>query len=352
MTRLARTAGWLGAALIVALLAEIPLASAKDGVSFISAKQRSAEPPLDPLDAAWEKLAPVPVALYPQASVAPASEGGGVLNAYVRALYSGKTLALHIEWSDAKPAATRAIGEFADGIALQWPLRHGPGVSLPYVGMGHAGAPVALWLWRADDSAETLAAEGFGTLTAQSPDGVKARGKWRDGKWRVVFTRSLAPPAGAQRVRFDPAKQGIVPVAIALWNGEAQERDGKKHLSAWQALRFEKAAANEVYAKQFADVVRGDVEKGKRLMTEKGCAGCHAFPGNAARPAVGPDLTYAGGMHHAGYLLESIAKPSRIIVPGKGYSMVQDGKQVSLMPAFPGTEQERRDLAAFLQTLR
>lgn len=348
MTRAARIFGCL----VAALALEFPLAMAGDGVSFISVKQSSAEPPLDPLDPAWEKLAPAPVTLYPQASITPGADGGGALNVSVRALYSGRTLALHVAWPDARPAATRAIGEFADGIALQWPLRYGPGVSLPYVGMGHGGAAAALWQWRADGSVETLAAEGFGTLTAQPPDGVKANGAWRDGKWQVVFTRSLVPPKSGQYVRLDPAKQGVVPVALALWNGDAQERNGKKHLSAWQALRFEKAMANEAYVRQFSAAASGNAENGKRLMAEKGCAGCHSFPGNPAQPTVGPNLAYAGGIHHAGYLLESMAKPSRIIVPGKGYSMVQNGKRVSLMPAIQSTEQERRDIAAFLQTLR
>lgn len=352
MTRTAQLFGWLWAALVVALAMDLPLASAGDAAAFISAKQTSAEPPLDPLDPAWEKLAPTQVTLYPQASVAPGSAEGGTLNAKVRALYNGKTLALHVEWPAARQSTTRSIGEFADGVALQWPLRYGPGIRLPYVGMGHGGTAASLWLWRADGSVETLAAEGFGTLTAQAPDGVKANGAWRDGKWQAVFTRSLAPSTDGQHARFDPAKQGIVPVALALWNGEAKERNGKKRLSAWQALRFEKAMANEAYLRSFSAAANGNAENGKRLMTEKGCAGCHTFPGNPTRPTVGPNLTYVGGINHADYLLESIAKPSRIIVPGKGYSIMQDGKRVSLMPAVQSTEQERRDMAAFLQTLR
>lgn len=348
MKRATRLFGWL----LAALALEFPLAMAGDGVSFISVKQSRAEPPLDPLDPAWDKLASAPVTLYPQAGVTPGADGGEALNVSVRALYSSKTLALHVAWPDTRPAATRGIGEFADGIALQWPLRYGPGVSLPYVGMGHGGAATALWQWRADGSVETLAAEGFGTLTVQPPDGVKVNGAWRDGKWQAVFTRALAPPKSGQYVRFDPAKQGVVPVAIALWNGDAQERNGKKHLSAWQAMRFEKATANEAYVRQFSAAANGNVENGKRLMTEKGCVGCHSFPGNPAQPTVGPNLTYVGGIHHADYLLESIAKPSLIVVPGKAYSTVQNGRRVSLMPPLQGTEQERRDIAAFLQTLR
>jgi complex iron-sulfur molybdoenzyme family reductase subunit gamma len=336
---------------LLAALAFSP-AQAEDGVSFISVKQTNVEPPIDPLDPAWGALAPTQITLYPQASLIPASGSDKALNAAVRSIYNGKTLALHIEWPDATRSATRGIGKFADSIAVQWPLRYGPGISLPYVGMGHKDAAATQWLWRADGSVETLAAEGFGTLTTQAPDGVLAKGAWRDGKWQVVFMRSLLPLASGQAVRFDPAKQGVAPVALALWDGDAQERNGKKHLSAWQVFRFENAPANAAYLKTFSTTANGNAENGKRLMTEKGCAACHSFPGNVAQPTIGPNLAYVGGIHHLDYLLESITKPSKIVVPGKNYSMMQSGKLVSLMPPLQGAAQEQRDIAAFLQTLR
>jgi len=327
-----------------------------DGTSstdFIAAHRIDTEPPLNPSDAAWAKLAFRSVAVYPQVSIAPATEPSGALTVNVRAFYSNKALALHLEWPDPKPVQGRGVGAFADGAAVQWPVHYGSGKALPYVGMGHAAVPVALWFWRADGSVETLAAEGFGTLTAQPTDGVEAKGVWKDGVWRVVFTRPLRAAPADHRVPLDPAAQGLVPVAFAIWNGEARERNGMKRLSGWHALRFEQAKVDGVYAKQLAEIaIAGSAETGKRLMAEKGCAGCHAFPGNPARPSVGPDLTYAGGIHAAQYLRESLTDPSRVVVPGKGYASVQDRKPLaSLMPPFVGTEQELQDIVAFLKTL-
>ncbi len=118
-------------------------------------------------------------------------------------------------------------------------------------------------------------------------------------------------------------------------------------------MRFEKGKIDAAYAKQVGEVATaGDVGRGKRLMSEKGCAGCHNFPGNPAQPRVGPDLSYAGGIHSAAYLVESMLEPSMIVVPGKGYYMEQDGKKASLMPPFAGTEQERNDILAYLMSLR
>lgn len=327
----------------------VALAEGDDGA--ILAKQVSAPLPLDPDAAAWQTAPATTVRVYPQNTIrvpGGTAEAGTVT---VRALYSAEELALRLEWSDASVENTRGVGKFADAAAVQWPVQYGPGVRLPYIGMGNPGEPVTLWLWRADGTAETLAAEGFGSLTAQASDGMQAKGAWKDGRWRMVFRRNLAA-GGEYCVHVDSAKQGLVPVALAIWNGVQAERDGAKLLSAWQLLRFEKGAADEQYARQLTAPVAGDPATGQRLMMEKGCAGCHTFPGNPAQPTVGPNLTYAGGIHRADYLLESIAEPSHVIVPGKGYSMVQDGRRISLMPPFQGTEQERRDIAAFLQTLR
>jgi complex iron-sulfur molybdoenzyme family reductase subunit gamma len=325
---------------------------ADDSVQFIPVKWSASEPTLDPLHISWLKQPATVVSLYPQASVPPATALNGATPIRIRAQYSAKTVALHLEWAEGQPAKDRAIGQFADAAAVQWPVRYGPGVALPYVGMGHAGAPVALWFWRADGSVETLAAEGFGTLAAQTSDGVKVKSAWKDGAWRVVYARTLSA-TGDYRISLAPVKLGLVPVAFATWHGRADERNGLKRLSAWQVLRFEKGKVDTAYAKQF-DVVAsvGNADNGKRLMSEKGCTGCHSSPANAAKPRIGPDLTYAGGIHSVQYLTESLREPSRVVVPGKGYFIEQDGKKASLMPPLTGTEQELQDLVAFLVTLR
>lgn len=337
--------------LLLATLCPV-VVQAMDEAAYITVKWSATEPALNPLHAAWLRQTPATIAVYPQVSVPPAAAPTGAATVKVRAQYNAKTIALHLEWTDDKPARDRAVGAFADGAAVQWPIRYGPGAVLPYIGMGHDGAPVALWFWRGDGSVETLAAAGFGTLTAQVPDGVKARGIWKDGKWHVVFTRPLAA-AGEQRVTLVPAKLGLVPVAFATWNGEAAERNGLKRLSAWQVLRFEKGKPDAAYAKQLGEVtMASNAANGKRLMSDKGCVACHSFPGNPAQPRIGPDLAYAGGIHSGAYLLESLTQPSNVIVPGKGYFVAQDGKKVSLMPPLAASDEELRDVVAFLKTLR
>lgn len=341
----------LPALFVIACTSAGVVAAAERDDGTILARQVSAPLPLDPDDAAWQAAPATTVRVYPQNTMHLPGETAEAGTVTVRALYSAQELAMRFEWSDVSAENARGVGTFADAAAVQWPVQYGPGVRLPYIGMGNPGEPVTLWLWRADGTAETLAAEGFGSLTAQASDGIQAKGAWKDGRWRVVFRRKLAA-GGEYCVRVDSAKQGLVPVAVAVWNGAQAQRNGAKQLSAWQVLRFEKGAADEPYARQLVSSVTGDPATGKRLMAEKGCAACHVYPGNPAQPTVGPNLSYAGGIHRADYLLESIAEPSKVVVPGKGYSMVQDGKRASFMPPFQGTEQEQRDIAAFLQTLR
>jgi hypothetical protein len=85
---------------------------------------------------------------------------------------------------------------------------------------------------------EDLSAQGFGTLAARPrPDQrVEANGVHSTGTYRVLFRRSLWG-SGAHTVSFRPG--GIVPVAFAVWNGSAGDRDGKKSVTIWQELDLE-----------------------------------------------------------------------------------------------------------------
>jgi complex iron-sulfur molybdoenzyme family reductase subunit gamma len=271
---------------------------------------------------------------------------------YVRALYNGSELALHLQWADRGRDAIHDIGRFPDALAIQWPIRYGHGIKLPYVGMGHAGHPVAVWFWRADGRVETLAAEGFGSLTPQPSDGVLVNSVWKRGRWSVVLKRSLRTEPGAS-VQLDPAVAGLVPVAFAVWSGEAGQRDGDKLFSSWRLLHFERGAVDPRYVAglAWAPRIKGDPKAGKMLMAAKGCAACHSYPGNPIPAEAGPDLTWAGGIHRPEYLLESMEEPSAIIVPDRRFYTVQHGETVSIMPKAALSSEELFHLVEHLRTL-
>jgi mono/diheme cytochrome c family protein len=217
----------------------------------------------------------------------------------VRALHDGKSLALLLKWEDGTNDATAIRPQdFRDAAAVEFALAPDP----PFFAMGQPGAPVNIWMWKSErqndlepafqdlekvypnigidsypnllkspleqpmrnaltlesdprfvtawgagnivadptrrSAAENLSAQGFGTLKAhpRAAQNVNATGEYSTGSYRVLFTRALA----GDRDSISLAAGGRVPVAFAVWNGSAGDRDGKKSVTIWQELYLEK----------------------------------------------------------------------------------------------------------------
>lgn len=218
----------------------------------------------------------------------------------VRALHDGKELAIQLVWADDTHDHTAMRPQdFRDAVAVQFSLTKDP----PFFAMGQKEKPVNIWMWKSEvqadiempfhdleivypnlgiDSypnltkspveqptrhaltlesdktfvtgwgagnivsipkrkspAEDLAAQGFGTLRARTlvEQRVDARGVYSAGSYRVMFRRTLAP-TGKGAVALRPGT--TVPVAFAVWNGSAGDRDGKKSVTIWQELKIAK----------------------------------------------------------------------------------------------------------------
>jgi mono/diheme cytochrome c family protein len=216
----------------------------------------------------------------------------------VRALHDGKNLALLLVWDDATDDHTAMRPQdFRDGAAVEFALGPDP----PFFAMGQRATFVNIWMWKSErqadlepafqdlekvypnigidsypnllrapyeqptrnaltlesdptfvtawgagnivsdptrqSAAEDLKAQGFGTLKARPrpEQGVSAKGIYGTGSYRVVLWRSLAAQ-GEQSVELTPGQ--TVPVAFAVWNGSAGDRDGKKSVTIWQDLRL------------------------------------------------------------------------------------------------------------------
>ena len=82
---------------------------------------------------------------------------------------------------------------------------------------------------------EEIVAEGFGTATTLPGTSSGAHGIWKDGRWTVVFDRSLRagdPLAAAMNSGKADA------LAFAVWDGAAKNVGGRKHFSNWVPLRL------------------------------------------------------------------------------------------------------------------
>jgi mono/diheme cytochrome c family protein len=218
----------------------------------------------------------------------------------VRALHNGKEIALLLVWGDETNDHTAMRPQdFRDAVAAEFSLTPNP----PFFAMGEKGMPVNVWMWKSErqadlepafqdlekvypnlgiDSypnllkspveqpsrraltlesnktfvtgwgagnivsdperkspAEDLTAQGFGTLRARPrmDQKIDARGVYGAASYRVMFKRSMKS-TGKDSVALVPGTS--VPVAFAVWNGSAGDRDGKKSVTIWQDLRIAK----------------------------------------------------------------------------------------------------------------
>jgi mono/diheme cytochrome c family protein len=247
--------------------------------------------PAHPDDGAWSDAPPAELSLMPLwwRTNRPS-------HVTVRALHDQKEIAFLLVWSDATHDHTAIRPQdFRDAAAVEFSLTDDP----PFFAMGEKGAFVNIWMWKSEKqadlepafqdiekaypnigidsypnlrrspleqparnaltlesdptfvtgwgagnivsdpthtrSAEDLAAQGFGTVRARPPIDrtVEATGVYAEGTYRVVFRRSLRS-SGPNAVALRPGS--TVPVAFAVWDGSAGDRDGKKSVTIWQEL--------------------------------------------------------------------------------------------------------------------
>lgn len=132
----------------------------------------------------------------------------------------------------------------ADWYPMQFPdYRDAPGKVLPtarhdptFMSGWGAGNPISSPV-RLDPSA-AMQAQGFGTLETAGKERqvVKAVGGWRNGVWRMCFSRRMAPPV-PDDVGFTPGTVGYT--AFAVWDGAIEDRDGQKAISGWCKMSFD-----------------------------------------------------------------------------------------------------------------
>jgi DMSO reductase family type II enzyme heme b subunit len=357
------------------LLAAGASRAAEDALAADTVVATEAPGPLaaDPLAPWWDASPALEVRVVPQRTVrlhdrrANAQlETAETRSVKVRAAIDGESLAVLLEWSDPtedreSPTETDAHG---DAAALQLPLRFGAGLRLPYVGMGDDALKVAVHLQRAG-AAGTVGrdgiASGFGTLARADLGRTKVamRRNAAGDAWRAVFVRPLV--AGDLDLR-----RGLVPFAVAIWDGSRAERGGNKAISGWKLLRIPAYPADPAYAAELrwgrTPGELGDPVRGKQLVQAM-CAACHAVGDRrVAPPGMAPDLTGIGAIATPAYLRQSIVDPSAVVVPGPDPAQHQDraakapgrtgaypasgafawfrrdaaGKKISRMPAYAG----------------
>ncbi len=284
----------LAASLILAVIlsfADIPIVSSQ-GLTIIAREISDPLPVNDPNSALWQEATAVEIVLSGQNITAPMSSIASVRTLTTRALWNDEQISILVEWED-ETLNDQVVRpqDFRDSLALQFPLVE----NQPFFCMGQQNGNVNVWHWKADwqadmlsrqdmetiypnmyvdyypftttenaesvaldeyddqnyltataagnllasaersSSVEDLIAGGFGTLTSQPADqqNVQGFGHWENGKWRVIFTRSVSSPE-SEDMNFIPGN--IHSIAFAAWDGDNEERNGQKATSQWVSL--------------------------------------------------------------------------------------------------------------------
>jgi complex iron-sulfur molybdoenzyme family reductase subunit gamma len=270
----------LAAAVVAVLTSVVGVMPASSQAQIVQVRAAASVPREDPFDAFWDDVQPVEVALSGQNLTRPMG-GGTVAAVQLRAAHDGERLYILSEWSDdTEDAAVDTTTSFGDAAAVEFPSTGGN--RLPSFCMGDPGAAVNIWHWRAawqhdidagfatnraryanmqvdyypedgdtlfqtglaadnpisarehDSPVENLVAAQFGTLTTSDVQDVDGAGRWQDGRWRVLFVRSLDGSDGA--TAFPPGRK--VNAAFAVWNGSDGQRDGMKSVSQFVDLQI------------------------------------------------------------------------------------------------------------------
>lgn len=171
--------------------------------------------------------------------------GGGSTNSVdVRAVSTVDGTAFRFEWADPTPDDGRRDSKFKDALAIEFPVDSSGDTRLA---MGHSGGPVNILHWSAESSvtrkaagmqAEELVAAGMYDRARKQPQfqQLQCNARWHDGTWTVIIFKPRNE-ADAASPKFDSGAE--IPMALAVWNGSANERLGMKSVSNWIYLHVD-----------------------------------------------------------------------------------------------------------------
>ena len=198
----------------------------------------------NPHAAVWDTIRPSVFQLAPQVHWPDRIQEVTVKSVKVRGMHNGEELAILLEYEDpSEDLADAAAIEFMVGDHKAH-FAHGQEM------LQVEGGPVNIWYWnKAAGKAVDMSAKGFKTLRPQQNQDVSATGTWREGVWRVVFSRRLNTD-DANDVQIIPGEW--TNVAFAFWDGQivdgvVKERGSQKAISSWWYVRAEPMPDNSVY---------------------------------------------------------------------------------------------------------
>ncbi len=210
------------------------------------------ELPSDGFDEAWERAEPITFPLVPNVLKEPRLYHSLNDSVTVRVLFNREALAIRLDIDDRTYSVPgddeerryrdSAVEPTPDAAAVQFPAAIPTTSEKPWFRHGDRGHPVNMWYWRAPsveppEDARVRVFDGAGSGAPPAPRqdgaGLGASGTWRDGQWRIVFTRALET-GDPRDLGFEAGR--YIPIAFANWDGWAGQRGGRHTLTAWYWL--------------------------------------------------------------------------------------------------------------------
>ena len=236
---------------------------------------------LDPDDKSWEGVGYFDVPMSGQVTLPPRLQTPMVDLMTVRVVYNDKEIGFHLEWDDRfkdvehtepppsekkpanayetypvlYPAENRPTG-YRDGVAIQMAVKIPNSAELPHFVLGQSGKPVNVWHWKSDwneDAARPTAVEFLlsngpkSEATPMKDQVVMGKGKFENGRWRVVMKRPLASSDPSKMTPIEPG--AFVPVSFHAWDGFNGEVGLQRSISSWYYVLIEKKIPASVYGK-------------------------------------------------------------------------------------------------------
>ncbi len=221
----------------------------------------------------WEEAPAAKIVLIQQVTSKPWPKGHSP-EVNVRAFHDGTSLYIRMDWADEKADLEAMPGAFPDGCAVMLPMKAVPASQTLMMGFTELSN---LWSWRADRDAQVwggvkpgrkayadhhypfeeeevlpistpkltsavqdLLAARAGSITRKKRELVQGRGVWKDGRWTVMFKRSLKTDDAEQDAQVDT---GMRRFGFAVWDGDQGDRGGRKSISDWVELEILPAGA-------------------------------------------------------------------------------------------------------------
>ncbi|MDE3035891.1 MAG: hypothetical protein KGJ14_07955 [Nitrospirota bacterium] len=228
--------GFLAGMLLTAgVLMPVP-GFAQESVSVRAALVKGGLPADDPTAAVWASAPASEFPMSPQVHWPNRIQEVTVKSVKVRALHDGQQIAVLLEYEDPSQDPDDAAGlEFMVG-EKKAHFAHGQPMAQVQ------GGPVNIWFWKnKDNKAVDMNAQGFGTLTVQDQQDVKAKGVYQNGFWKVVFSRALSTPDADHDTQIKPGD--FINIAFAIWDGkkmesgDLKEKGSQKAVSSWWYFR-------------------------------------------------------------------------------------------------------------------